>query len=60
MEAYNPSGSARRSLRTGHTGALFRRFDQYMYPFYKKSVTDDDKTMSHDEAARLLECFWIK
>jgi len=37
----------------------FGRFDQYMYPFYKKSVTDD-KTMSHDEALELLECFWIK
>ena len=37
----------------------FGRFDQYMYPFYKKSVTDD-KTMTHDEALELLECFWIK
>ncbi|MFC1871312.1 pyruvate formate lyase family protein, partial [Chloroflexota bacterium] len=37
----------------------FSRFDQYMYPFYKKSVIDD-KTMSRDEALELLECFWIK
>jgi len=37
----------------------FGRFDQYMYPFYKKSVTDE-KTMNHDEALELLECFWIK
>ena len=35
------------------------RFDQYMYPFYKKSVLDD-KTMSRDKALELLECFWIK
>jgi pyruvate formate-lyase/glycerol dehydratase family glycyl radical enzyme len=35
------------------------RFDQYMYSFYKKSVIDQ-KTMSHDEALELLECFWIK
>jgi len=35
------------------------RFDQYMYPFYKKSVIDR-KTMSRDEALELLECFWIK
>ncbi len=35
------------------------RFDQYMYPFYKKSVIDE-KTMSRDEALELLECFWIK
>ena len=36
----------------------FGRFDQYMYPFYKKSVIDE-KTMSHDEALELLECFQI-
>jgi pyruvate-formate lyase len=35
------------------------RFDQYMYPFYKKSV-NDEKTMSHDEALELLECVWTK
>jgi pyruvate formate-lyase/glycerol dehydratase family glycyl radical enzyme len=35
------------------------RFDQYMYPFYKKSVIDD-KTLSRDKALELLECFWIK
>jgi pyruvate-formate lyase len=37
----------------------FGRFDQYMYPFYKKSIIDE-KAMSHDEALELLECFWIK
>ena len=37
----------------------FGRFDQYMYPFYKKSVIDE-KAMTHDEALELLECFWIK
>jgi pyruvate formate-lyase/glycerol dehydratase family glycyl radical enzyme len=43
------------------TGGMhcFGRFDQYMYPFYKKSVVDD-KTMSREEALELLECFWIK
>lgn len=43
------------------TGGMhcFGRFDQYMYPFYKKSVIDD-KTMSREEALELLECFWIK
>jgi Pyruvate-formate lyase len=35
------------------------RFDQYMYPYYKKSVSHD-KTMSHDEALELLELFEIK
>ena len=37
----------------------FGRFDQYMYPFYKKSVIDE-KTMTHDDALELLECFWIR
>ncbi len=37
----------------------FGRFDQYMYPFYKKSV-EDEKTMSRPEALELLECFWVK
>lgn len=37
----------------------FGRFDQYMYPFYKKSV-EDDKTMTRDEALEWLEMFWIK
>ena len=35
------------------------RFDQYMYPFYKKSVLDE-KTMSREFALELLECVWIK
>ncbi|HXY74361.1 MAG TPA: pyruvate formate lyase family protein, partial [Dehalococcoidales bacterium] len=37
----------------------FGRFDQYMYPFYKKSVVDE-KTLTRDEALELLECFWVK
>src|SRR5271157_2998598 len=37
----------------------FGRFDQYMYPFYQKSVINE-KTMTRDEALELLECFWIK
>jgi pyruvate formate-lyase/glycerol dehydratase family glycyl radical enzyme len=36
----------------------FGRFDQYMYPFYKKSV--DEKILNRDEALELLECFWVK
>lgn len=35
------------------------RFDQYMYPFFKKSVIED-KTMSRDFALELLESLWIK
>jgi len=35
------------------------RFDQYMYPFYKKSVIEE-RTMTRDEALELLECFWVK
>jgi pyruvate formate-lyase/glycerol dehydratase family glycyl radical enzyme len=37
----------------------FGRFDQYMYPFYKKTVLDE-KAMSRNDALELLEAFWIK
>ena len=37
----------------------FGRLDQYMYPFYKKSVMDE-KALTHDEALELLECFITK
>lgn len=37
----------------------FGRFDQYMYPFYKKTVLDE-KAMSRNEALEPLEAFWIK
>ena len=40
----------------GHTPG---RFDQYTYPFYKKSVIEE-KTMTRDQAAELLQCLWIK
>ena len=35
------------------------RFDQYMFPYYNKSV-NEDKSITRDEALELLECFWIK
>ncbi|MFC1863287.1 pyruvate formate lyase family protein, partial [Thermodesulfobacteriota bacterium] len=35
------------------------RIDQYMYPFYKKSVVDE-KTMSRVEALEFLECLFVK
>lgn len=34
------------------------RFDQYMYPFFKKDV--EEGGMSEDEALELLECFYLK
>ena len=42
-----------------NVGNCLSRFDQYMYPFYKKSVLEE-KTMSRDFALELLECVWIK
>ena len=36
----------------------FGRFDQYMYPYYKKSVIED-KVMTPDEALELVELFQI-
>jgi formate C-acetyltransferase len=40
-------------------GDSFGRFDQYMYPYYKKSV-DDDKSITRDQALELLELFFVK
>lgn len=37
----------------------FGRFDQYMLPFYEKTVLQD-KALTRDEAKELLECFLIK
>ena len=40
-------------------GESFGRFDQYMYPYYKKSVIDD-KELTREEALELLELSFIK
>ncbi|MCQ2553270.1 MAG: pyruvate formate-lyase, partial [Clostridia bacterium] len=37
----------------------FGRFDQYMWPFYKKDVLED-KTLTKEEALELLECLYLK
>lgn len=37
----------------------FGRFDQYMYPYYKKSV-EEDKEITREQALELLECFFVK
>jgi len=34
------------------------RFDQYIYPFYKKDI--EKGVISKEEAQELLECLWIK
>ncbi len=42
-----------------NVGNMPGRFDQFMYPFYKRSVMEE-KSMTRDEALELLECVWIK
>lgn len=37
----------------------FGRFDQYMWPYYKKDVIDE-KNITQDEALEMLECFYLK
>lgn len=37
----------------------FGRFDQYMWPYYKKDVIDE-QTLTEDEALEMLECFYLK
>lgn len=39
-------------------GNSLGRFDQFMYPYYKKSVLDD-KTMTREQAMEILENFWV-
>ena len=34
------------------------RFDQWMYPFYKKDI--EEENITGEEAQELLECLWIK
>ncbi len=39
-------------------GLSFGRWDQYMYPFYKKDI--ESGTITRDWAKELLHCYWIK
>lgn len=41
------------------TACGFGRFDQYMWPFYKKDVIDEEK-ITREEALEMLECFYLK
>ena len=41
----------------GHS-LSYGRFDQYMYPFYKKDI--DSGKISKEDALELLTCLWIK
>jgi formate C-acetyltransferase len=39
-------------------GLSHGRFDQYMYPYYKKDI--EEGRLTEEFAKELLECFWIK
>ncbi|MFW9769118.1 MAG: pyruvate formate lyase family protein [Candidatus Thorarchaeota archaeon] len=39
-------------------GLSHGRWDQYMYPFYKKDL--DEGILTRNEAKELLQCYWIK
>ena len=41
------------------TACGFGRFDQYMWPFYRKDVLED-KSLGREAAMELLECFYLK
>ena len=41
------------------TACGFGRFDQYMWPYYKKDVIDE-KNITEDEALEMLECLYLK
>jgi choline trimethylamine-lyase len=42
----------------GSTSYGFGRFDQFMYPYYKKDIEEGNITKK--EAQELIECIWIK
>jgi formate C-acetyltransferase len=39
-------------------GLSHGRWDQYMYPYYKKDI--ESGVLTRDEAKELLQCYWIK
>lgn len=41
------------------TACGFGRFDQYMWPFYKKDVLDE-QNITREEALEMLECLYLK
>ena len=41
------------------TACGFGRFDQYMWPFYKKDVLEE-KNLTEEEALELIECLYLK
>ena len=41
------------------TAGGFGRFDQYMWPFYKKDVIDEQR-ITREEALELIECLYLK
>lgn len=41
------------------TACGFGRFDQYMWPFYKKDVLNE-KTITREQALEMLECLYLK
>ena len=41
------------------TACGFGRFDQYMWPYYKKDVIDE-QNITQEEALEMLECFYLK
>jgi formate C-acetyltransferase len=45
-------------LETDGTGVSTERYDQIVYPYYKKEL--DEGTITPDFAQELIECLWIK
>lgn len=42
----------------GGSSPSINRFDQYMYPLYKRDI--EDGVLTKEEAKEMLECYWIK
>ena len=56
----SPSGLCRCFLQTESSGHSISpgRFDQYMYPYFKKDL--DGGKITHEDAQELLDCIWVK
>ncbi len=45
-------------IESNGQGIAYGRFDQYMYPFYQKDISEG--RLTPEEIVQLLECLWIK
>ena len=45
-------------IETNAYSMSFGRFDQYIYPYYRKDI--DEGRLTQEEAQEILNCFWVR